>query len=627
MAFSAEDARLLYSVDRWSEGLFDINDGGRVSVHPKGRKGPSILLDEVIERAQETELCLPLLIRFTDILRTRVQRLEKAFASVRKRNGYAGDYAVIYPIKVNQRRFVVEEILNATERVGLEAGSKPELLAVLACSRPGGRVICNGYKDSEYIRMALIGKRLGLRVILVVEKPAELDRIIEISRTLGIRPSLGIRLRLSSIGHGKWQNTGGDKAKFGLSPSQLLQACDQLRDNDMLDCLELLHFHMGSQISNLRDIHAGAAEGARYYAELAARGATIRCLDVGGGLAVDYEGAASRGYFSMNYGLEQYANAVLTGISEICDEHDLPHPDVLSESGRALTAHHAVLIMDVIAAETTDVEAPARTTADPVPQVLQSLRDLEQEVQSRPPAELYQDTRYLSAEAKERFLSGHISLEQRAEADERVVRIFAAIRGRLKLSRRSDRNADEELRRLLAHKYFCNFSLFRSLPDVWAIDQVFPILPVNGLDAEPTERAVLEDLTCDSDGRIDYYVEADGLEPTLPLHRLDPDRPYRLAVFMVGAYQEILGDDHNLFGKTHSVDVSLKGDGDFWIHHQLKGDDAGTVLADVGFHREWLLERLRDKISRADELPSRQGELLLQTIEQSLRGYTYLAAG
>ncbi|MDX1571947.1 MAG: biosynthetic arginine decarboxylase [Xanthomonadales bacterium] len=622
MTWTPDEARELYGIDRWSEGFFCIRDDGRLHVQPHGSDGPTIDLNEVVEQARTLGLPLPLLLRFSDILRNRVTGLSQAFEQAMKAEDYSGGYGVVYPIKVNQRRAVVEEILAAAPNVGLEAGSKPELLAVLALSRPRGIVICNGYKDEAYIRMALIGRRLGLRVYLVVEKLAEVRAIIRISRELGIRPWLGVRLRLSSIAHGKWQNTGGERAKFGLSAGQVLDMIEQLRAADLLDSLKLLHFHMGSQISNIRDVHLGATEACRYLGEVSRLGVNVEVMDVGGGLAVDYEGAGSRGYFSMNYRVGQYAAEIVRSVKAICGAEDLPHPTIISESGRALTAHHAVLVADVSAVEWSPQGGSDAAQREPHP-ILETMRHLLEQVDRRPAREIFQEALFNFAEGKEKFVHGVLGLEGRARLEELFFEICHAVRAKLRPDRRGDRAVEDELRQLLADKYFCNFSIFQSLPDIWAIDQVFPIVPLQGLDRRPERRAMLEDLTCDSDGRIDNYVEAESLESTLPVHDFDPDSPYRLGVFMVGAYQEILGDNHNLFGRTHSVNVAIDGEG-YRLSDPIRGDDAATVLAEVGYDAEWLTDALKRKIGEAEDLEQGQRDTLMETVGQSLAAYTYL---
>ena len=622
-AWSIDAARELYSIRHWSAGYFDVDEKGRLVGLPRGAGGASVPLPEVVERAAEAGLSTPLLVRFEDILAHRAKSLCDAFSRAMEIEDYRGGYTAVYPVKVNQQRSVVDAIIGGADgSVGLEAGSKPELMAVMAWSPDGGVVICNGYKDRDYIRLALIGRQLGLRTFLVVEKLSELELILEESRALGVRPALGVRMRLASLGRGNWQNTGGEKAKFGLSAGQLLEAVDTLRKRDMGDCLQLLHFHMGSQISNVRDIQRGMREAARFYAELRDLGLDVRYMDVGGGLGVDYEGTRSRSFCSMNYGLDQYAGTVVRTLREACDERELPHPAVITEAGRAMTAHHAVLVTNVSAVETTPeltvVEAPAETDH----QVLHDLWDIHQALDERAPLECYQDALQFLAEAQSMYIHGLLDLGERARAEALSYAICRGAQQRLSPDNRAHREAADELRERLADKYFCNFSVFQSVPDVWAIEQVFPIVPLTRLDEKPERRAVIEDLTCDSDGRIDHYVDRDAVETTLPLHGLRKNEPYLLGLFLVGAYQETLGDIHNLFGDTHSVDVRLEGDG--WVlERPRRGDSAGALLDYVGYGPDELMARYRARIEAAD-LTRADGERLLATLKAGLEGYTYL---
>src|SRR5690606_17438845 len=510
-------------------------------------------------------LSLPVLVRFSDILHDRVNRLCDAFNQAARQQDYQGRYTVVYPIKVNQQRRVVEEIIKASPamehgQVGLEAGSKPELMAVLALSeRPGSTIVCNGYKDREYIRLALIGQKLGHNVYIVIEKLTELNLILEEAQRLDVRPLVGVRARLASIGKGNWQNTGGEKSKFGLSSTQVLAVVQRLRDANALDCLRLLHFHLGSQIANIRDIQRGLGECARFYGQLRQLGAPVDVVDVGGGLGVDYEGTRSRSACSANYSLDEYAYHVVHAIKEECARNNLPHPALITESGRALTAHHAVLITDVIDVEQIE-EQPLSAPSETAPSVIKNLwgdyQALLDSRNGRALLEIYHDAAYSLSEAQELFAHGVLNLEQRAQAEQLYQAVCLRIRAGLNPDNRAQREVIDELNEKLADKFFVNFSLFQSLPDIWGIDQIFPILPLENLDQPPTRRAVLQDITCDSDGRVDLYVDEQGVETTLPLPPYSADRPYLLCFFMTGAYQEILGDMHNLFGDTNSIDVA-----------------------------------------------------------------------
>ncbi len=624
--WDVERARALYNIAHWGGGYFDIDDAGWVVARPdRNPAGPGIELHALARELGAAGLRLPVLVRFGDILRNRVDTLCNAFAAAMEAENYRGSFTAVYPIKVNQHRSVVEQILtHGGVRVGLEAGSKPELMAVLALSDArGGVVVCNGYKDREYVRLALIGRALGHRIHLVIEKLSELELVIAESRALGIDPLLGVRVRLASIGAGKWQNTGGEKSKFGLSAAQLLRAVERLRETGMLGALQLLHFHLGSQIANIRDIQRGMHECGRYYAELHRLGVELRCVDVGGGLGVDYEGTRSRSFCSMNYSVEEYANDVVQILGEVCAAHALPYPDIITESGRAMTAHHAVLITNVIDTEQAgDARAPAPPSPDD-PVILKDLWQGLQELSSRSAMEAYHDAAHWLAEANDMYIHGVLGLEQRAHAEQLYVATCMRLRQLLQPSSRAHREALDELNEKLADKYFLNFSLFQSMPDVWAIDQIFPILPLHRLDEPPERRAVIEDLTCDSDGRVDYYVDQEGMETTLPLHAWHREAPYLIGIFLVGAYQEILGDIHNLFGDTDSVDLQLKADGGYRLLHARHGDTVQDVLGYVQFRADDLLQAYRTKIAAAD-LTAAQRERYLAELTDGLHGYTYL---
>jgi arginine decarboxylase len=620
-----QQARDTYNVAHWGGEYFAVNGKGHLEVRPRRDAAkPGIDLYELSREAQAAGLSLPLLLRFSDILHDRVDTLCNAFAHARDAAGYRGSYTAVYPIKVNQQQSVVEEILrHGGARVGLEAGSKPELMAVLALSRPDGVIVCNGYKDREYIRLALIGRRLGHRVYIVVEKLSELATVIEEARKLEVQPLLGIRVRLASIGHGKWQNTGGDKSKFGLSAAQALAAVKTLRADGMLDSLQLMHFHLGSQVANVRDIQRGVREAARYYAELRALKVDIRCVDVGGGLGIDYEGTRSRSDCSMNYSVQEYANNVIHTLWEICEQQGLPHPDVITESGRAMTAHHAVLITNVIDIEQAPVDKPLAPPGDDEPLIVHDLWQALQDLNARSVLESYHDAEHWVGEAQSMYTHGVLNLAQRARAEELYFAICAGVRALLRPETRAHRELLDELNEKLADKYFCNFSLFQSLPDVWAIDQVFPIMPLHRLDERPARRAVIEDLTCDSDGRIDHYVDREGVESTLPLHDIRRGEPYLLGVFLVGAYQEILGDMHNLFGDTDAVNVELTADGGHRLVAPQRGDTVDELLRYVHFDADELLAAYRRKLDQAD-LAEPLRKAYLGELEEGLAGYTYL---
>ncbi len=618
-------AREVYNIDRWGGGYFAIDADGCISARsPRHGDQPSINL-----RALAEELCtqgygLPALVRFSHILHDRVDTLCNAFATAIADNDYQGRYTAVYPIKVNQQRSVVSEIIqHGGARVGLEAGSKPELMAVLALSQPGGLVICNGYKDREYIRLALIGWQLGLNVFIVVEKLSELDLIIAEAAHLEVRPQLGIRVRLASIGAGKWQNTGGEKSKFGLSAGQTLQALERLRAEGLLDTLLLLHCHLGSQIANIRDIQRGLGEVGRYYAELHRLGARLSHVDVGGGLGVDYEGTASRSDCSMNYSMQEYANNVVYTLWEVCLAAGLPHPHLITESGRALTAHHAVLITNVIDHEQVPYEVALTEPGIGAPLMLRNLWSIYQSVSRGEAVEAYHDATYWLSEAQGMYVHGVLSLEQRACAEQLYYAICRRVQPLLNPGARAHRELLDELNDKLAEKLFVNFSLFQSMPDAWALDQVFPIMPLHRLQERPISRAILQDLTCDSDGSVEHYVDGEGVETTLPLPPYRTGEPYLLGFFLIGAYQEILGDMHNLFGDTNAVNVALSEDGSHRLSEPEHGDTVADLLRYVHFQPEAMLAAYRDKIAAAD-LGAAQRKVYLAALEAGLRGYTYL---
>lgn len=622
--WSIDRARSVYNISHWSGGYFDINELGHLSGCPRGEPGTAgVDLYQLSNEIREAGLSLPVLVRFSGILHHRIDILHRAFDAAMASHQRDTRYTSVYPIKVNQQHSVVEEIVrHGGERIGLEAGSKPELMVVLAQSRQdGGTIVCNGYKDREFIRLALIGRALGHRIFIVVEKLSELELIIRSFHETGIKPLIGLRVRLASIGTGNWQNTGGDKSKFGLSASQVLQALARLREEGLLEATQMLHFHMGSQIPNLADIETGLEEGARYYAELRALGADIKVVNVGGGLGVDYEGTRSRSFSSTNYSVNDYANAVVAAIDRVARTRELPFPELITESGRAMVAHHAMLMANVVETESrADTEIPPEPVdaSRPVQQLWQDL----QSVESRSAVEVYRDAQRWIVAVHTSFSNGEITLAERAQAEQIFFALCRRVRDLLSPSKRGQREIIDEINDKLSDKYFCNFSLFQSLPDAWAIQQVFPVVPLNRLDEAPSRRGVLEDITCDSDGRLDLYPDAEGVETSLPLHPLKKGEPYVLGIFLVGAYQEILGDMHNLFGDTDSVHVEITDDG-YRLTNALRGDDVGSVLRYVHFDPENLLDAYKAKLAAA-ELDPGQSEQFLHELAEGLRGYTYL---
>jgi arginine decarboxylase len=630
--WTPDKSRSLYNIPHWSQGYFDVNANGKVVVCPnRQRPDCQVELERLTKELTRQGVSLPALVRFPQIIHDRVNTLCQAFNKAIADYEYKGDYLAVYPIKVNQQRSVVEAILASqsakqARQLGLEAGSKPELMAVLAMAQQASSVIvCNGYKDREYIRLALIGEKLGHKVYIVLEKRSELDMVLAEAAKLEVTPRLGLRARLASQGKGKWQASGGEKSKFGLSASQVLDVLKILEEQQMLDCLQLLHFHLGSQIANIRDVRQGVSEAARFYCELRKLGAPINCIDVGGGLAVDYDGTRSQSTSSMNYSLSEYANNLVYGIGDICQQLEQPMPRIISESGRSLSAHHAVLITDVIGTEVYSPE-PLTPPAEDAPQLLhnmwESWQELSARVDQRALVEIYHDSQSDLAEVHTHFNLGLVGLEQRAWAEQVNLRISFELKQYLSTNNRSHRDILDELRGRLADKFFINFSLFQSLPDAWGIDQVFPILPLSGLEQAPQRRAVLLDITCDSDGTIDQYVDGGGIETTLAVPTWDRKHPYLMGFFLVGAYQEILGDMHNLFGDTDSAIVEVRADGQFKINQITAGDTVEDVLSYVNLSSDSFVRTYRELVRRYIEPDQQRG--ILAELEAGLRGYTYL---
>ncbi|WP_031437150.1 biosynthetic arginine decarboxylase [Methylobacter tundripaludum] len=594
-----------YAIDSWGQGYFSINAAGHVSVKPSSDKDVQLDLYEIAQSLNDKKLSLPVLVRFTDILKDRVTQLSNAFQKACVNNDYQGNYTPVYPIKVNQQRKVVEGIL-AADNIGLEAGSKPELLAIMALSNKGV-VVCNGYKDRAYIRLALIGLKMGLNLYLVIEKPLELELIIEEAARLNIKPQLGVRIRLSSISAGKWQNSGGEKSKFGLHAHEVLQLIERLKQAGLLDTLKLMHFHMGSQIANIHDIKIALKEAGQFYVELHRLGANVKIVDAGGGLGVDYDGSHSRRESSINYSLDEYAQNIVRSFADICAEKQVPQPDIITESGRALTAHHAVLITNV-----TDIESVYANHAE-----LQALPE------PHNLAEHYHDAQFDLSEARAQFTQDKLSITGLAEAENNYALLCRQLVLKLNPNNQSEAAILQELNEKLADKVFCNFSLFQSMPDIWGIDQIFPIMPIHRLDEQPTRRAVIQDLTCDSDGRIDQYIDGQNIEKTLPVHEIDSNEPYLIGFFMLGAYQEILGDMHNLFGDTHSINIELDDQG-YHFYDLHEGEHVDDLLDYVHINSEDLKTAYRKKLANSD-LSEQQRQDYEQELIAGLTSYTYLA--
>ncbi|MEZ9145515.1 arginine decarboxylase [Vibrio sp. 10N.286.52.C3] len=625
-----ERIRAEYNVKHWSQGFYGIDDNGEVYVSPS-ETDHQVPLSKIVKQLEQRNIGLPALVRFPQIVHQRVHNICNAFNQAIDEYQYDNRYLLVYPIKVNQQKEVVDEILASQaqleqKQLGLEAGSKPELLAVLALAQKASSVIvCNGYKDREYIRLALIGEKLGHKVFIVLEKLSELDLVLSEAKALGVKPRLGLRIRLASQGAGKWQASGGEKSKFGLSASQVLTVIERLKAEDQLDVLELVHFHLGSQMANIRDVRNGVSEAARFYCELRDIGAQLKFLDVGGGLAVDYDGTRSQSSNSMNYGLLEYARNIVMTVGDICKLYNQPQPVIISESGRSLTAHHAVLITNVIGTESYSPEDMAAPEAD-APMLLNNMwknfLELDAGNDDRALIEIYNDTQSDIAEAHNQFATGMLNLQHRAWAEQMSLRINYELSSRMSTKNRYHRPILDELSERLADKFFVNFSLFQSLPDAWGIDQVFPVLPLSGLDNADERRAVVLDITCDSDGTIDQYVDGQGIETTLPVPAWNPDEPYLMGFFLVGAYQEILGDMHNLFGDTHSVVVNVDESGQANIDYINEGDTVEDMMRYVHIDTDLIRQNYKDLVTA--KVPAQEQQSVLEELEQGLMGYTYL---
>jgi arginine decarboxylase len=596
-------------------------------VHPGKDPDRAIDLKLLVDRLRAQGLPTPVLIRFGDVLRHRLEEIQFAFQRAIDEYGYQAHYQCIYPLKVNQQRQVVEEVLRfgRPHGVGLEAGSKPELLAVIGMASDDVPVVCNGFKDERFIEMALLAQKVGRRIFLVIEKYTELERVLRHAYDLGIRPTIGVRVKLASPGAGRWQASGGYRSKFGLTVTEVLRVLQDLKARDLQDCFKLLHFHLGSQITNIRHIKAALNEAGRIYVDLVNQGAGLEYLDVGGGLGVDYDGSQTNFVSSANYTLEEYANDVVFRIQSVCDEAGVAHPVIFSESGRALIAYHSVLVFNVLARSDRGENEVPDDVPDHFEQPLKDLMDTLRELNVRNLLESYHDAHQALDMAFSLFGGGHLPLERRSLAE----RLFWAIARKIqRLARQLDYVPEEleGLDALLSETYFCNFSLFQSIPDSWAIKQLFPVMPIHRLDQRPTHHAVLADVTCDSDGEIARFIDRRDVRRTLPLHDLT-DEPYYLGAFLVGAYQEILGDLHNLFGDTSAVHVTLDDDGQPRIDAVVLGDTVREVLQYVQFDPKALLGRLRcaaEQASRAGRITDHEAGRLLGFYQHGLEGYTYV---
>ena len=625
-----DDSRDLYNIRGWGINYFDINEEGHATVCPLRTKGPSIDLFKLVQELDLLDMPAPILLRFPDILDMRIEKINECFNKSIQEYGFKGSFYDVFPIKVNQQRAVLEEVVRHGKKfnIGLEAGSKPELHAVLAnMDNPNALIICNGYKDEDFIELALLAQKMGKNIYVVVEKITELPMIIEISRRIGVKPNIGLRIKLASSGQGKWEESGGYNSKFGLSSSELLNAMDLIRQENMCDCVKLIHCHLGSQITNIRKIKSGLREISEFYVQLKQLGMGVEFVDVGGGLGVDYDGSRSAATGSVNYSIQEYANDIVYSIFESCEKFSLPHPNVIAETGRALSAHHSVLVFNVL--ETAGPEFFEDGNYDIPEGAADSIKDLYailKNLNVRNLLENWHDALQINDDILSGFrMGGAVDLKTRALAE----RLFWSIARRVhELSRELRHSPMElaELPRLLARKYFCNFSLFPSLPDSWAIDQIFPIMPIQRLNEAPTVDATLQDITCDSDGKIDMFVSGDGVSRTLPVHNLKPGEPYYLAVYLVGAYQEILGDLHNLFGDTNAVHVVCDGDG-YRFDQMIDGESVEDVLDYVNFSDKALVRTMENWVStsvKEGKISLQEGKEFLNIYRSGLYGYTYL---
>jgi arginine decarboxylase len=627
--WSTQGASELYDVASWGKGYFSVGDNGNVRVHPEKDPERFVDLKQLIDTLVLRGIAPPILIRFTQILKQRLGEIHSAFQTAMADHKYTGGYTCVYPIKVNQQRQVVQEFLEFGRPLGfgLEAGSKPELLAVMVLADNATPIICNGFKDDEYIEMAMLAQKVGRRIIPVVEKYTELALIAKYAEKVGVRPTIGIRVKLASRGSGRWKSSGGYRSKFGLSTSEVVRALEELKLWGMQDCLHLLHFHLGSQITNIRQVKAAVNEAARLYAELVKAGAGLRYLDVGGGLGIDYDGSQTDFESSVNYTLQEYANDVVYHIQNVCDEAGVAYPTIVTESGRAIVAYHSMLVFNVLGVSGLgEEEVIPEIPAEPEPeQPLIDLQETYRSVTGRNLLEAYHDAQQALDQALNLFSLGYLSLHQRTLAEN----LYWAICRRVqKLVRELD-YVPEELESLdaaLSETYFCNFSLFQSMPDSWAIKQLFPIMPIHRLEEQPTHPAVLGDITCDSDGKVDQFIDRRDVKRTLLLHRYN-GQDYYLCAFLLGAYQEILGDMHNLFGDTNAVHVRLNEEGEAILDAVVKGDTVREVLKYVQFSAENLITKLRRDVETAvrdGRMGYEESGQLLRFYEEGLNGYTYL---
>ena len=623
-----EDSEELYNITGWGTSYFKINDRGHVTVTPR-KDGIEIDLQELMDELALRDVSAPVLLRFPDIIDNRIEKVSNCFKKAAEEYGYRAENFIVYPIKVNQMRPVVEEIISHGKKfnLGLEAGSKPELHAVIALNTDSDSpIICNGYKDESYIELALLAQKMGKRVFLVAEKPNELVLIARISKQLKVRPNIGIRIKLASSGSGKWEDSGGDASKFGLTSSELLEALDFLERSDMKDCLKLIHFHIGSQITKIRRIKTALREASQFYVQLHAMGFHIEFVDIGGGLGVDYDGTRSASSeSSVNYSIQEYVNDSISTLVDASDKNGIPHPNIITESGRSLTAHHSVLVVEVLETGSQPEWDDNVEVSENDHELVRELYGIYDNLSQGRMLESWHDAQQIREEGLDLFSHGIVDLRTRAQ----IERLYWSITREINQIAIGMKHAPEEFRslsKLLADKYFCNFSLFHSLPDSWAIDQIFPIMPISRLDERPTKVATLQDITCDSDGKITNFISHQGIGSYLPLHAFSKKETYYLGVFLVGAYQEILGDMHNLFGDTNAVHITVSDKG-YSIDQVIDGESVADVLTYVQYNPRRLVRNVETWVTKSvkeGRISVDEGKEFLSNYRSGLYGYTYL---
>ena len=627
-AWKIEDSERQYRIEGWGEPYFSINAAGHVTVAPQADRGGSLDLYDLVTALKQRNLSLPLLIRFSDILEHRIERLNACFAKAIARYNYGGVYKGVFPVKCNQQKHLVEDLVKFGRpyQFGLEAGSKPELMIAIAMlENPGSLLICNGYKDREYIETAILAQKLDQTPIIVLEQIEEVEIAIAAAQSLGIKPNLGVRAKLNAKGIGRWGVSSGDRAKFGLTIPEIIMVVNRLKEVDMLDSLQLLHFHIGSQISSISVIKDAIGEASKIYVELAQLGANMQYLDVGGGLGIDYDGSQTNFHASKNYDLQNYANDIVAEVRETCAEKNIPVPTLISESGRAIASHQSVLIFDVLSTCEVRTDLPEPTT-EPEHQIIRNMWEVYESITPENFREAFYDANQFKEEALSRFKLGYLSITERSRAEQLY---WACCQKILDIAKREEYMPEdlEELEQIMASIYYINLSVFQSAPDSWAIDQLFPIMPIHRLDEEPTRRGILADLTCDSDGKIDQFIDLKDVKHVLELHDLQPNKPYYLGLFLGGAYQETMGNLHNLFGDTNAVHIKLTPKG-YKIEHVVKGDTMTEVLGYVQYDVEDLIESVRQKAEQAlleNRITIDESQRLLQKYERSLEQYTYLS--